>query len=311
MSVRNISVSNEFDYIFKGSVEIADVIEALQGYEYLSLKYIPDALRSLLDIDNLDIKIYLDRITNGSLKNRLTYDITFNTEENYENFVNKVRSYTGLQDISEGNMIGWIKATISVFVFASLLFGAAVIYEQIRPGEGKTIIDNSINVTIKDSNINLGYTGDEVINTIDAIYQKDRNKKETIKNVQKTLSPSQKYGGTIELDSDLTIPENVIEKIPQNFEFKDTQDFTESFNNVRIDIRATDADRYKQGWSVLLPDLYDDKRTQMHIAEDINLNELKQHSIIYGNIIIHKTLKSGDPHSKVTKIELLSYTLPE
>lgn len=312
MSMHNITVANEFDYIFKGQVEISDVIEALQGYEYFSTKYLPEALRDLLDGEvDLGINLYLKQITHGSLKNKLLYDIFFKTDEDYVRFIDKVRKITGIQNISEGQMRGWLKIAITAILTGSAISLIAVIANQIRPGSGDTIInDHSTKVEIVDSNVALGFSGKEILGVIEHVYESDTNKKESIKNVQKVLAPTQKYGGDIQVGDHVLIPEKVANEVPKGFELKDSHDFTENMDNIRIEIRATDVDHRKKGWGVTLPDLNDDKRVRMEIDPNINLHELSQHKVIYGSIVLHKTIKSGDKHSKITKVELINYKLP-
>ncbi len=95
---------HELYYSTKTPVPIAEVIEGLQGLERL-LRSLPRAIEKASGVPILSSEIYVEEIKSGSLVEKIAVKLFFNTEQEFEEFLAKVKTKLDGSPMLKGSLI--------------------------------------------------------------------------------------------------------------------------------------------------------------------------------------------------------------
>lgn len=286
MSVElQLDFRENFYYSTKEPVTVREIIESLQGLEYV-VKQTRGTLQKLTDCKIDDVQLYVDELKSGSLIEDVIVRVVFGSEEEKNKFLGKIH-----KKIGDGKM----RNTIITAVLAGTIgYG---IYLAIKPTDPNYVINANNNVII-----NIGdsskITNEELIEIIkDSV----TNKKSLAQNTIKVLSPARAdESSSIKIGDVATVPSSTITKTPTELNLQPLTDVVD-YNNVPVIIRAMDLDKSNKGWGGIIRDKVD-QRTKIAFDPSIDINVLAGRSSFMADVTVIKKLDSKESEYKPDEI---------
>ena len=292
----NISFQHQFRYTFNEPVTVKELTDSLQGYERLAITYLPRVLNSLFDTEVVTLSVLVREISQGSLCEKLIFDLLFKDEETYRNFCNSVRRITGIDAASQGNYMRLICVLIMV---ALLAYGVSL-----AKGDKKAAIQqNTINIL----NLNAEETyipGEKIVELVEEIAAND--KKKVAENAIKVMRPAKKYQGEIELGEQQIKPvsSEIIAELPDKVEMEDAP-IIKNFKDIDVQIRATDRDK-DSGWAAIIEGVVE-RRVRLILPADINKDSLANNKTVRADVSVQfKISKTGELEAQNITLERLT-----
>lgn len=229
---------HEFFYSTKAPVPIAEVIEGLQGLERL-LRSLPRAIEKASGVPVLDSEIYVEEIKSGSLIEKVAVKLFFNTEQEFEDFLSKVKTKL------DGSPM--IKGTLITALIAGLVGYGIYLAAKTAPAPTPNITANN-NVIINIGAGEVGMTPDAFRAIVETAVI---DKKDFARAAVKLVKPARgDTDASIVLDGrqDIAIePASIVETpLIVNIE---PQKRVDELQNAVLLLRAGDMDRKNAGWA--------------------------------------------------------------
>lgn len=255
------TAEHELFYNTKNPVPIADVIDALVGLEHM-LRSLPRALEKATDIHIADAKIFVDRIEAGSLFEKIGIKLFFKSEEELDQFLEKVRTKLDGNPIVKGTLI---TAILAAFVAYGLVLAA------------KTLQVPTPNITANNNviiNVGAGEVGltPEAFRAI--VETAVTDKKSFAKSAVKLIKPARgDDASTIVLDGvdEMEIGARAIGEAPEVVSIEPIIK-VEELKRTTLLIRAGDMDQAKSGWAGAVKDVT--KRLPIELDPQVSAAQL-------------------------------------
>lgn len=299
MKYHELFVENEFKYVFEEPIRIDDLIKGLEGYKGLISSFLPSILTELVGSKVDKVEILVNKIQQGSLEEDFKLRLLFKDKAGAMAFADKAGRLTGTHDLREGNMLkGGFKLLVTGAI-AAMLYAA---FTYIAPDK-KTEITNNINIV----NISSELTSEHIVNVVETVVGAPSNRKKVQQETQKLLTPSHNNGGSISLgDNDVTIPESVLESIPKNEVNELLNTLEKEYNDIDMDIRASDRDK-TTGWFVVIDNIVPTRKRLEFEDPSIDLTRLANNATVRANVVVVKKLDSKGKNYIIDKVILKSF----
>lgn len=310
MSIPNIiMIETEFKYTFSDPIAIDDLIKGLEGYKGLINSYLPSILTDIVGVKVDSVQIFVKEMEQGSFVEKFLITLGFGSEENALNFAKSLGETIGiLGKEGRSSMNRAMRILVSMSIGALITTG--VIY--LIPSQKKEIIQNINNINntviIGESTLN----GEDIYNIVDAaISSSPARKRKTQQDVQKILAPIHSNGGGIIIDNSIPIAsDEVLRKIPKGEINDDPNIIVKDYDDIDMNIRASDRDR-TTGWYVVIDNIAPTRKKLEFADPDIDLSGLANNATVRANITVVKKLDRKGQNYIVDKIIFRSFVSDE
>lgn len=295
----DLFVENEFKYVFDDPIRIEDLIKGLEGYKGLVSSFLPSILTELVGSKVDKVEVLVNKIQQGSLDEEFRLRLLFKDKAGANAFADNVGRLIGTHDVMEGNMLkGGFKLLVTGAI-AAMIFAA---FTYIVPDK-KTEIVNNLNIV----NISSELTGEHIVDVVESVVGTPSNRKRVQQETQKLLIPSHNNGGSISIgDGDISIPEVVLESIPKNEINELGNTLEKEYNDIDMNIRASDRDK-TTGWFVVIDNIVPTRKKLEFEDASVDLTRLANNSTVRANVIVVKKLDSKGRNYVVDKVILKSF----
>ncbi|WP_238866531.1 hypothetical protein [Achromobacter xylosoxidans] len=229
---------HELYYSTKTPVPISEVIEGLQGLERL-LRSLPRAIEKASGVPILSSEIYVEEIKSGSLIEKVAVKLFFNTEQEFEEFLSKVKTKL------DGSPM--IKGTLITALIAGLVGYGIWLAAKTAPNPTPNITANN-NVIINIGAGEIGMAPDAFRSIVETAVI---DKKDLARAAVKLVKPARgDVGAAIVLDGreDIAIQPAAIVETPPVVNIEPQKRVDELKGAVLL-LRAGDMDRKDAGWA--------------------------------------------------------------
>lgn len=229
---------HELYYSTKTPVPISEVIEGLQGLERL-LRSLPRAIEKASGVPILSSEIYVEEIKSGSLLEKVAVKLFFNTEQEFEEFLSKVKTKL------DGSPM--IKGTLITALIAGLVGYGIFLAAKTSPNPSPNITANN-NVIINIGAGEIGMSPDAFRSIVETAVI---DKKDLARAAVKLVKPARgDVGAAILLDGrqDIAIQPAAIVETPPVVNIEPQKRVDELKGAVLL-LRAGDMDRKDAGWA--------------------------------------------------------------
>ncbi len=293
--------SHELRYTNKGCVPIRGIIESLEALEGI-VHETPFVLNGLTQSDAIiRVEIDIKNIAAGSLIEQFVVRYFFKDEEGFNNWIQQVRKKTGMDD---GKIV--IPALIGSAITAVVMFGIVKAMPAGTPDQATNTVSGNNNVVVNF----VGQTLNMDAATVEEIITRSvRNQKKLAENAVKLVKPG-KLDSNAEIIMDqnnqLSISSATIKAAPGVYEPPKPAEKIDKYERAMVQIRGSDRDRYKKGWSVILPQIVD-HRVRLLLDESIDLNKLASRDKVYANIDVTFKFDKKQNDYKVVEVYMNSW----
>lgn len=307
-----IKNTDEISYCFSGQeiyfntkekVPLSDLIDSLKGLEKI-ISQSRGMFSALFEVDIKSISVYVEKIEEGSLWKKIAVKLHFKDETDFDAFVER-----WCTKFREAGPMAKFGMYITAGLAALTLYG---IYQAISSSSPSS---TNVNVNITNSTINT--IGAETYGKSPEEFQKIisdsiKDKKALAKNSVQFVEPARHAGGDVSFNApgqtseSLTIDQGTISKTPDKVDFSPDEKSV-AYDDVTIELRATDLDSYQKGWAAVIPGLVK-RRVPMEISPSIDVSKLTLNGAIRADVDVEYRFDSrlsGDKYKPV-KIVLKS-----
>lgn len=276
-------IQQQIYYSNKEPVPIKEVAESLIALERI-IRQSPGVLEALFPGTEIQsIEVYIEQLKSDSLWEDVVVKFIFGSQQQLDIFISSMRERVGMGNLMNNSNL------LSVILLAMILSGGFYYLGRSTEAspEQKATLEMNHNIIIQ--------FGADMIELEHADFKtiiengiKDKDKKSLVKDVVSLIKPTKRDPqATITFgDNDnLRISKDSIRAMPSYIEESDEEPDTEDFNNIELEIRATDLDSSKQGWGVIIPELHP-KRVRMTIDPFIDTIELGNRRTLRANITV-------------------------
>lgn len=282
-----LTTEHHFYFATNAPITAQTLAESLLGLDGIVRRSANVLQRLLPNTTISDVDVLITSIQLGSYKENFIVRILFGEGEEAEKKIEELRKTLMLE-----NMTG--KKIVAFAITAAIAYAA---WLHLKPGDPAQIhIENSFN-TIGGE---VGMNREQVIGVLDAALG---NKKEELKkNVVKLVHPGgMASSGSLTIDQNeaFSIPTEVVENVPVQYEKDQEDEPFKDLENVQLSVRALDLDNPRRGWWAIAPDIAQERRINMRVAEDIDLRTISTGKYFYANItVFFKVDKNGNKTAK-------------
>ncbi|MCW7460185.1 hypothetical protein ND856_18505 [Leptospira bandrabouensis] len=252
-------------YTTKDPVPLDEILESLRGLKDI-LERTPSFIEHKYpDIRVDEIKIFIQSIQSGSLKEDILIELVFGGRENYDS------AKATLQKILQDSKT--VRTIVAIGVGA--LIGGGVAYSLSGKNEPTTNIQ-AYNNNIVNIGSGVNFSGDDIAKILDSIG--DREKKKLAQSAISVVKPAKNDdSATIEFDNDprLTISNDFVKETPVDYSAPVADIKTETYINRKIEIFASDRDRKESVWAGIVPGIID-KRIRFILENNIDAKKLHE-----------------------------------
>tara|TARA_R110000772_G_scaffold48089_4_gene109886 strand:- start:71747 stop:72634 length:888 start_codon:yes stop_codon:yes gene_type:complete len=272
-----VTTSYSVKFTNKNPVPIEVIVESLISYEKL-LKRTARFIEKAYDgIEVVDTEILVKQVESGSLREEFLIRHVFKSKENYENAKEVVHK------IIEDN--AGVKLIVAMSVGA--IIGAAVV-GWASSDAGKTHVE-AYNNTIINIGGDMEFTADDVHSVLKGMGDKTRISKEVIG----AMAPAQlDPAATLEVEGQpsITIPAQVLNQIPESYERPLPSEKEYHYDDIVIEIFASDRDKTESGWAGTVPGVAE-QRVKFSLSDEVLPNQLHGKTKAKANITVVKKLR--------------------
>lgn len=291
MTEHALHFEHDFTYTNAQPLSVRDVVESLQALDRISRRFLPRTINALIDADVVEAQLYVLGFEHGSLTEKVMIKLVFGSEENLDAFLDKVRDghvRAAFKDVAKNLPKDRIvKAAVIGGAMAALL---AVGVGYVLKGDPKP--PNITNVFIIGAEA-YQKSPEQFAQIVRAAVGNDR--KQLAKDTAQFIAPAKADpAGAIVVDGNqsLSIPRSVVEAMPNEYE-PEVGESIQLYENVVLEIRATDRDSTDSGWSGIVQGLFK-KRVKMELADDVDATSLSRKLTAHADVrVVSRPGKKG------------------
>ena len=291
-----VIVNQQIYYSNKEWVPIGEIADSLLALEKL-IKSSPDVIEQIFPgvlVQRVDV--YINELRSDSIWEDLVVKFIFGSQENFDEQISNFRKKIGMEFLDKHpNVLGAI-------IGAMILGSGLAIYDSMQDKEPEKATIEANNNTI----INIGageieFDADELKAIIKGAIAKNPEISEAAVDVVKPAKRDPEAQIVINNHEGLSISPGSITAMPKEKPQEEETEVIEDFENLELEIRATDLDSTKRGWAAVPVDLTD-KRVRLQLDPTIDPEELlKRRSVVGSATVIF--LQKGE--KKVPKLVFL------
>lgn len=293
-----ISVHQKIYFSNKDLVPISELADSLLALDAI-IRQSPELLEAIFPGTKIQsVDVYLDELRSDSIWEDVVVKFIFGSQKKLDAFISTVRERVGMGGLMNNPQL------LSSILLAMILVGGAYYLgkEHSATDEEKARIQANNNTIINIGADILEMEADDLRAIIDgAIKDKDK----LAENAARVIKPAKrdpKATITFGDNTELRIDAETIRAIPDSLPESEDNETIEDYNNVEIEIRATDRDKTKTGWAVVVPRL-GSKRIRMQVDRRVDIETLSRERTIVGNITV--MFRSNKENQRVAKLVFL------
>ena len=289
------------NYPVNGTPNLETVANALLGLNKISNK-LPHLIGYVFPDTAIQyVSINVDEIKAGSLLTEFILKLVGEGQQDLENLIKRVGTKTGIETLEQHSR------AIAILLIIIALAGAEYAYKKVWKEDPSKII-NIYNIHINSVSDITGIPKQEVLRRV---LRAIGDGHDVAEGAVAFIAPAKLTPGTsIEVNGEILVPSEVVRESPDPAVLAETspeQSF-QPYENVELEIRATDKDQSGRGWSAIVPNI-SPNRIKVIVGPNIDLAELAKHDRISGNITLVEELKA-DGTLVPKRIHLLDVFFP-
>lgn len=300
-----ITLNQQIYYSNHEWVPAKEIGEALLALESTIQRSVP-VLEALIPGTRIfSVEMFVNELQSGSIYEDLIVKFVFGSQEELDAHIKRARQKIGMDKLMSNPNI------YSAIIIAILLGALAYQLGKDKAGtpEQKATIQANHNTII---NIGAGMVDMKAEDFRALIEGAVQDKAEVAQNAVAVIKPAKRDSqATIMFNGsdELGFSRDVVHAAPSYLKKNEPEEMIQDFNDMELEIRATDLDSGRKGWAVALPK-YDDIRVRLQIDPIVGLDKLVHKRRIRGDVsIVFKTGKSGQ--QKPSLVFLRALTEPE
>lgn len=281
MAERALYFEHEVRYTNAAALPVRDVVDSLLALERMTRRFLPRTLNALAEVEIADAELLVVGFDQGSFVEHVLVRLGFGSEERFDAFLDKVRQgrfgdalKDAWQDLPEGKRM----KSLAISVVIAALLGAGVTYVLKDPPREVTNV-----IIIGAESYQRSPEAFEGI--VQAAVGHDR--KALAQDAARIIAPAKADpAGTVVMNNDprLSIARPVVEAMPNEYDPAPAESVVD-YQNVVVDIRATDRDSTTTGWWAIVPSLFK-KRVRMELAEGVKASALARHASVHADVTL-------------------------
>lgn len=278
-----ITTDYKVSYTTKEPVPISEIIGTLKSLESLIKRSRPLIEAKYKQIEVLDIKVYVQRLEAGSLKESFIINLICGSKEN--------------ADEAKRLLEKMMKDSRPLGIVIAFAVGAMASYGLTKCSPDAVHTTEFYNNTI----INVGAALDLDVGDVQMILDSVTDKKTLARESVDFVRPAKRDpDATIESDAapQVTVPSEVIAEAPDVYEPPQQREKETQYSDVSIVIYASDRDKTHQVWAGIVPGIAD-KRVRFVLDDEIDPAKLHGHTRMQADITLiqrfNKKTKSFEP----------------
>lgn len=296
MAEHALYFEHEVTYTNKEPLPVADVVDALLALERISKRFLPRTINALADVDVESAELLVLGFEHGSLKEKLLIKFLFRNEKDFDAFLGKLSEGKFGEAFRDAykNMPGNRRMKVTTIGMALTTLIAFGIGHMVANESAQTHVNNVLIIGAESYQRDPEAFADIVRATVGT------DNKKLAQDVARFVAPAKDdSNGTIEVDGNasLALPRDVVESVPREFNPEPVESNIE-YKDVIVEIRATDRDSSKKGWSGIVKNLFD-KRVTMELAEGVDATALSKRMQVRADV--HVISRPGKQHKMEPK----------
>jgi len=276
-----IVISQQIYYSNKDLVPIKDVAESLLALESI-IRQSPEVLEALFPGTTINsVQVYINELKSDSIWEDVVIKFIFGSQEKFDEMISGLREKTGMENIMKNPQL------LSSILMVMILTGGAYYLgkdKTVQP-EQKATIEANNNTII---NIGAGMLDIEAKDFKAIIEGAIKDKNKLAKNSAKVVAPAKKDPSasiTFNDNTELRIEPNTVKAMPLHIQEPEEEEFIDDFEELEIEVRATDLDSTKRGWAAVAPQL-SKRRIRLQLDPTINPELLAEERNITGKATV-------------------------
>lgn len=260
-------------------ITVPELIKHLQALEQIA-KQSSRAFGKLTNTEIIAVDLLIDDIEKGSLKEDIILKLLFKDKENLDLFIEQTRNL-----VIENPM----ETTLGALVLGGLVAYGIYRLRKKSSEEGRSIIINNYGTIIANAAGKLNISEEAFKQAIEgSVDDKQKLAKNAQKFVQMAKSEAGNDGSIIFGDNNtkdnLEIPANVVAQVPVYQEIETSEDKTTKFENITLQIRTLDRDKYT-GWLAYIEGAFT-QRLPLEIPITTDLNVLARQEAVKATVTL-------------------------
>ena len=297
-----LTLEQRIHYSNKNLVPLQEIAESLLGLEGIIRKS-PAVLNRIFPETSIRaVDVYLSEIKSGSLYEDVIVKFVFGSQEKLDETIEKARQKMGVARLMDNNN------GLSVLILCMMMTGGLFYIGATSKAPQTQIEANTTNI-INISAEALKTDPKELRRIIESVVMEDR--KEIANNAVKFIKPAKRDPEatiTFNENDQLRILASAIKEMPTVVKSLPSKKTIREYEDVEIEIRATDLDSYKRGWAAKIPTI-GKKRIKLHLDIDVDVGYVMTHPELRGDIAVQ--FEENKDGKKVPKIaQLRKITMP-
>lgn len=281
------------------AIEVAELIKHLQALEKVA-KQSNKTFSALTNSEVISVDLLIEEIEHGSLWEDIVLKLTFKDQQNLDQFLETSRNW-----IIDNPMTATTIGLGGIVLGGLIAFGISRLKKKMTKEGTDTVINNY--GTIIQNGAGVLNIGEDVFkNALEQTEDKTKLAQNAQKFAQMAKSPTGAGSitfGNPEVENALEIPANVVSHIPLVNEPEVSEDKTTRFENITLQIRSLDRDKYT-GWVGYIEGAFT-QRLPIEIPLTIDLNVLAKQEAVKATV----TLVYREKGDKIERKKIILDTL--
>lgn len=262
------------------AIEVSALIKHLQALEKVA-KQSNKTFSALTNSEVISVELLIEEIEHGSLWEDIVLKLTFKDQQNLDQFLEASRNWI-IENPMTATTIG-----LGGIVLGGLIALGFSRLKKNTTEEGDRVIINNYGTIIQNGAgaLNIGEA------EFKKALEKTEDKAKLAQNAQKfaQMAKSPTGAGSItfgnpEAENALEIPSNVVSHIPLYNEPEPSEDKTTTFENITLQIRSLDRDKYT-GWLGYIEGAFT-QRLPLEIPINTDLNVLSKQEAVKATVTL-------------------------
>lgn len=262
------------------AIEVSALIKHLQALEKVA-KQSNKTFSALTNSEIISVDLLIEEIEHGSLWEDIVLKLTFKDQQNLDQFLEASRNWI-IENPMTATSIG-----LGGIVLGGLIALGVSRLKKKTTEEGAGIIINNYGTIIQNGAGTLNIGEDVFKNALEKTEDKAKLAQNAQKFVQMAKSPTGNGSitfGNPEAENALEIPADVVSHIPLYNEPEASEDKTTVFENITLQIRTLDRDKYT-GWLGYIEGAFT-QRLPLEIPINTDLNVLARQEAVKATVTL-------------------------
>ena len=264
----------------KQPLTVPELVKHLQSLEQIA-KQSPRAFGALTNTEIVSVDLLIEDIEQGSLLEDIVLKFVFKDQVNLDNFIEQSRNWVIENPMETVSVLGGA-------VLGGLLAYGLYRLRKKSTSEGQSVIVNNYGTMITNGAGTLNISEESFKK---AIEESPEDKTKLAKNAQKFVQMAKSESGDgsvtfgkVATEHPIEIPADVVSHIPHYNEPEASEDKTMPFENITLQIRTLDRDKYT-GWLGYIEGAFT-QRLPLEIPINTDLNVLARQEAVKATVTL-------------------------